>query len=72
MLKYKVTTCKGKDLKPGELFTTAGQEYWDRVSTTSSIGEKVFVRTDAPVPNEFEANADVFKLEVEIIREEIK
>lgn len=40
----------GKDLKAGDLFSTAGQSYWDRIDKNCSIGEKVYIRTNTPCP----------------------
>ena len=46
----KITTekIKGSDLKPGELFSSAGDEYWQH-RDNRSIGEKVYIRTDTPL-----------------------
>ena len=48
-----VEPVKGKDLKPGELFSAAGDEYWQH-RNPKSIGEKVYIRTDAPLTLEQE------------------
>lgn len=39
-----------KDLQPGDLFSTAGSEYWDNIKHNRSLGEKVYIRTDEPSP----------------------
>ena len=46
-MKIIATQVKGKDLKSGELFSAADQFYWDN-RPRNAIGEKVYIRTDAP------------------------
>ena len=41
------TTCE--KVKPGEAFSAAGPEYWDN-HNPGSIGERVFLKTNAPCP----------------------
>lgn len=62
LLKIKAIRIKGKDLKPGELFSTAGPLYWSR-RDPMAIGEKVYIRTDAPFGKDQEEQT-VFKIEV--------
>ena len=45
-MKIIATKIKGKDLKAGDLFSTASQLYWDNYNNNHSIGEKVYIRTD--------------------------
>ena len=40
---------RGKDLQPGELFSSEGASYWDH-RDPSSIGEKVYIRTEGYLP----------------------
>lgn len=47
-MKIIATLVKGKDLKSGELFSTANQFYWDNRDPLS-IGEKVYIKTDTPL-----------------------
>ena len=47
-MRVKAELVEGKDLKPGELFSSAGQSYWDS-RDKRSIGEKVYIRTDTPL-----------------------
>jgi hypothetical protein len=52
-LKVKITTeeMRAKDIKPGDLFTTAPQEYWDHVDKDlDAIAQTVYIRTGAPCP----------------------
>lgn len=48
MLEIIAEPCKGHELKPGELWSTHGPEYWDNVRNQFSIGEKVYIRTEMP------------------------
>lgn len=65
-MKFTATKVKGKDLKAGDLFSTAGESYWNEqnVMRNLSVGEKVYIRTEVPLP-EGELEADVYKIEVE-------
>lgn len=38
-----------KELRPGDLFSTAGPEYWD-VSRLGIVGERVYIRMEEPTP----------------------
>ena len=49
-MKILAEEVKGKDLKAGDLFSTADQFYWDNRDPLS-IGERVYIRTDAPLPS---------------------
>ena len=55
-MKITVREVKGKDLKPGDLFSTAGELYWKAVERNDkrSIGEKVYIRTDETCPEDQE------------------
>lgn len=52
IIKIRTEWVLGEDIKPGELFSTAGPEYWDSFGEESlgSIGERVYIRTHAPIP----------------------
>lgn len=41
---------RGDELKPGDLFSTVGQEYWDTIKSNKSVGERVYIRTEAVSP----------------------
>lgn len=64
-MKIKVVKVKAKDLKAGDLFSTANQTYWDQVNENllETVGEKVYVRTIQECPKNQE-NEDIYKLEV--------
>jgi hypothetical protein len=56
------TPIRGRDLRPGDLFSTAGPEYWDAFVNFSSIGERVYIRTCAP--GRPDGDEMVFKIEI--------
>jgi len=62
-MKIKAIKIKCKDLKAGDLFSTAGSEYWDNFNPLS-IGERVFIRTEVDGPKE-ELEDDIYKIEIE-------
>ena len=62
-MKIIATPCLGKDLKPGELFSTVGQAYWNTMENRKSIGEKVFVRTNNPCEKD-DADYPLYRLEI--------
>jgi len=66
-MKIIVTEVKAKDLEPGDLFSTANQEYWDTVCQPLpiglSVGEKVYIRTPIPCPLD-QADAPIYKLQI--------
>ena len=64
MVKFKAVAVKGKDLKPGDLFSTVGTFYWDCVDAMESLGERVYIRTNSPCPKSQE-DVDVFVVTIE-------
>lgn len=62
-MKILAKPVKGKDLKPGDLFSTANQLYWDN-RNPESIGEKVFIRTDTPLTPE-QAQEEICRIEID-------
>ena len=63
-MKFKVTKLKGKDLKPGDLFSNTGEIYWGEHNKNRqlAIGEKVYIRTDVLLPKP-EKLSEVYKIE---------
>lgn len=57
-----VEKVRAEELKPGELFSTAGPAYW--VSRDPlALGERVYIRTDAPTPPD-QAHDEVYRITV--------
>jgi hypothetical protein len=50
-----------RDLKPGDLFSIRGPEYWLPALHSGSVGEKVYVRTDTPATGR-EDDTPVYRL----------
>lgn len=59
------TPIKAKDLQPGDLFSNVGALYWNQINTNlfGSIGEKVYLRTLEPCPDD-QAEDDVYKITI--------
>ena len=51
------------DLQPGDLFSTAGPEYWGNIKHNRSLGEKVYIRTDEPSPAD-QDNVELYKITI--------
>ncbi len=51
-IRITATKVRCRDLVPGDLFSGVGQEYWDKVDSSDSIGEKVYIRTNNPYEGE--------------------
>lgn len=64
MIKIQATSVLGRDLKPGDLFSTVGPEYWDLVDRLESIGERVYIRMNTPFSNAPDSNEEVFRIEI--------
>lgn len=54
----------GKDLKPGELFSMVGPDYWDLAMDRRGIGERVYIRTNAPTSNAPDSDATVYRITI--------
>lgn len=63
-MRIKAIKIKGKDLKAGDLFSTASPLYWKYHKNNHSIGEKVYIRTEEPCPKNQE-NEEIYKIVIE-------
>lgn len=63
MIHFRATETTCDQIKPGEMFSTAGPEYWENTSP-HAIGEKVYLRSNGPCPPA-DANEPIFRIEVE-------
>lgn len=61
--KVQAEEILGKDLQPGDLFSTGGPDYWDTAMDRGSLGERVYVRTNAPCPSD-QANEPVYRITI--------
>ena len=48
-IKITATPITGRNLKPGDLFSSYGREYWDGIDGKLSIGERVYIRTNTSI-----------------------
>ena len=80
MIRIEAKTVKGRDLKPGDLFSMAPTEYWEDANRLTlevedgpdipgTVGEKVFIRTNNPV-SPGEEDMDITLVEIHYIQEE--
>jgi hypothetical protein len=61
MIRVIAVRTFGQDLRPGDLFSTVGREYWDGFPIFQSIGERVYIRTFSPTP-QADANEEVYRI----------
>jgi len=64
----RITAVKvlGRDLKPGELFSTVGPQYWDVAMNRGSVGERVYIRTNTPAELYDDLDEVVFRITIEV------
>ncbi len=55
-----------KKLKPGDLFSIYGPEYWDNALDRGSIGEAVYLRTHEPAESAGDADTMVYKITISV------
>ena len=67
-MEIKTIECKGKELKAGDLFSTAGSLYWDKYKIKKSIGEKVYIRTGQPLDDDDLENREVVLYKIIIVK----
>ena len=63
-MRIIATAVKAKDLKPGDLFCAAGQEYFDNVVSGDFVGQKVYIRTNALCPKD-QAEDETHRITIE-------
>ena len=56
VMVIKVENITGKDLQPGDLFSIVNEVWWESVNNRDTdptpIGEMVYIRTNAPCPED--------------------
>lgn len=64
-MRIKAYKVKCSELKPGDLFSTQGEKYWEHPlrDGDNPVGQKVYIRTEVPCP-ETEANEDIYKIKI--------
>lgn len=65
-MKVIATKVKAKELEPGDLFSNAGQPYWDIAIEQSqgTVGERVYIRTNTQCPKAH-VDDEVYRITVE-------
>lgn len=63
-MTIRATLCKGRDLKPGDLFSTEGQDYWGTFDQNLSVGERVYIRTNTPADLYPDLDEEIYRIEV--------
>ncbi|KKN36939.1 hypothetical protein LCGC14_0768620 [marine sediment metagenome] len=63
-MNIRLEPCVKRDLRPGDLFSSVGPNYWDH-RDLNSIGERVYIRTDAPARAD-DLDTEVYRVLVEI------
>lgn len=61
-MKIVATLVKAHELKPGDLFSTESQVYWDHFDP-AALGQKVYIRTEAPTPAG-QADEEIYKITI--------
>ena len=64
-MKVTATKVIARALQPGDLFSTVGPEYWDRISINRSVGERVYIRTESPAQDFSDADYEVYRIEIQ-------
>ena len=64
-VKITAELVTARDLQPGELFSIAGPSYWNTAMSKDSIGECVYVRTNADPNHASDANSTVYRITIE-------
>jgi hypothetical protein len=64
-MRVIATPVIAKDLKPGELFSTAGPAWWGQIDADAlCVGQRVYIRTNAAAENASDANEEVYRLTI--------
>lgn len=61
-MRIFATPVKCGELKPGDLFSTAGQWYWDTYDP-DTVGQRVYIRTDKPCPPD-QAEGTIYRVRI--------
>lgn len=62
-MKVQAEACMLSDLKPGDLYSPLGPEYWNHLDETTKVGQEIAVRSNlAELP--LGADAPCFRLTV--------
>ncbi len=65
-VKITATPVTGRQLRPGDLFSVAPQEYWDFAMRQGSVGECVYIRTDIGAERFEDADEPVYRITIQV------
>ena len=65
-VKIKAELVTGRDLKPGDLFSTAAQAYWAGAMDQGSCGEMVYIRTNIPANQFPDPDEPIYRVTIEV------
>lgn len=65
-MKITAVQVIGRDLKPGELFSIAGPDYWRTALDKGSVGEQVYIRTNVPTDQFHDADEPIYRITIEV------
>ena len=69
-VKITAVQVLGRDLRPGDLFSTVGQDYWDTACNKFSVGECVYVRTNTPTEMYKDGDEPIYRITLEQCEEQ--
>lgn len=64
MARVTATPIIARDLQPGDLFSTVGNDYWATALDAGGIGERVYIRTNGDADIASDGDSKVYKIEV--------
>jgi len=68
-MRIIATPMIARDLEPGDLFSTYGPAYWNAINDFSSIGERVYIRTNAPAFDAPDPEITIYRITIETTKE---
>lgn len=63
-MKIRAMKVNGRELLPGDLFSTADQRYWDSALSSDTLGERVYIRMLTLTPED-QMDTDIYRIEIE-------
>ena len=64
-VKIKAEEILGRELKPGDLFSTVGSSHWNMAMEFGSIGERVYIRTNVPADRAPDPGEKIYRITIE-------
>ena len=64
-IKISATPITGRNLKPGDLFSVIGPEYWNDIDRKQLIGELVYIRTNTSADQAPDSDELIYLITIE-------